>query len=166
MTRWQRPTLLQTSLEVRQVRVERGCFQSIPRAWAGLDAKGIPEQCQLNNPYIQTILLRVSLSRLGGKHWQLARQVGDSASSMATFAFSTMTPPGGATFIFGSWVSVCKHLGPQGMFRWLMTTIIVTNEYVQLNRSLSLIWSYVKRGPSISLFKKAISVFNSRLLQD
>ena len=43
------------------------------------------------------------------------------------------------------------------MFRWLMTTIIVTNEFVQLNRSLSLIWSYVKRGPSISLYKKAIS---------
>ena len=41
----------------------------------------------------------------------------------------------------------CKHLGPQDMFRWLMTTIIVTNEYVQLNRSVSLIWSYVKRGP-------------------
>ena len=42
-----------------------------------------------------------------------------------------------------------------------MTTIIVTNEFVQINRSLSLIWSYVKRGPSISLFKKAISVLNS-----
>ena len=60
----------------------------------------------------------------------------------------------------------CEHLGPQGMFRWLMTTIIVTNEFVQLNRSLSLIWSYVKRGPSISLFKKAISVFNSIICQD
>ena len=55
----------------------------------------------------------------------------------------------------------CKHLGPQGMFRWLMITIIVTNEFVQLNRSLSLIWSYVKRGPSISVIqKKTISVFN------
>ena len=48
----------------------------------------------------------------------------------------------------------CKHLGPQGMFRWLMTTIIVTNEFVQLNSSLSLIWSYVKRGPSISVIQK------------
>ena len=38
-----------------------------------------------------------------------------------------------------------------------MTTIIVTNEFVQLNKSLLLIWSYDKRGPSISLFKKAIS---------
>ena len=35
-----------------------------------------------------------------------------------------------------------------------MTTIIVTNEFVQLNRSLSLIWSYVKRGPSISVIQK------------
>ena len=61
---------------------------------------------------------------------------------------------------------LCKHLGPQGMFRWLMTTFIVTNEFVQLNRSLPLIWSYVKRGPSISLFKKAISVFNSYICQD
>ena len=35
-----------------------------------------------------------------------------------------------------------------------MTTIIVANEFVQLNRSLSLIWSYVKRGPSISVIQK------------
>ena len=35
-----------------------------------------------------------------------------------------------------------------------MTTIIVTNEFVQLNRALSLIWSYVKRGPSISVIQK------------
>ena len=58
---------------------------------------------------------RVSLSRLGSKHRQLARQIGDlvssSASSMATFAFSTMTPPRGATFIFGSWVCVANGSG-------------------------------------------------------
>ena len=57
----------------------------------------------------------VSLSRLGGKHRQLARQVGDSvsssASSMATFAFSTMAPPQGATFVFGSWVYVAISSG-------------------------------------------------------
>ena len=35
-----------------------------------------------------------------------------------------------------------------------MTTIIVTNEFVQLNRLLSLIWSYVKTGPSISVIQK------------
>ena len=36
----------------------------------------------------------------------------------------------------------CKHLGPLGMFRWLMATIIVTNEFVQLNDTSSLIWSF------------------------
>jgi len=40
-----------------------------------------------------------------------------------------------------------------------MTTIIVTNEFVQLKRSLSLIWSYVKRGPSISVILKGDLVF-------
>ena len=54
-----------------------------------------PPSSRAVDPYLQTLLLRVSLSRLGGKHRQLARQVGDlassSASSMATFAFSTMT---------------------------------------------------------------------------
>ena len=34
------------------------------------------------------------------------------------------------------------------------TPEFVTNEFVQLNRSLSLIWSYVKRGPSISVILK------------
>ena len=67
-----------------------------------------PLRSRAVDPYLQTLLLRVSLSRLGGKHQQLARQVGDSASSMATFAFSTMTPPRGATFIFGSWVCVAN----------------------------------------------------------
>ena len=74
-----------------------------------------PSSSRAVNPYLQTLLLRVSLSRLGGKHRQLARQVGDSvsssASSMVTFAFSTMTPPRGATFIFSSWVCVANILG-------------------------------------------------------
>ena len=74
-----------------------------------------PSSSRAIDPYLQTLLLRVSLSRLGGKHRQLARQVGDSASSstssMATFAFSTMTPPRGATFIFGSWVCVANGSG-------------------------------------------------------
>ena len=48
----------------------------------------------------------------------------------------------------------CKHLGPLGMFRWLMTTIIVTNEFVQLNESLSLIWSYVKKAPQFHYPKR------------
>ena len=70
-----------------------------------------PSSSRAVDPYLQTLLLRVSLSRLGGKHRQLARQVGASASSMATFAFSTMTPPRGATFIFGSWVCVANGSG-------------------------------------------------------
>ena len=70
-----------------------------------------PSSSRAVDPYLQTLLLRVSLSRLGGKHRQLARQVGDSASSMATFAFSTMAPPRGATFIFGSWVCVANGSG-------------------------------------------------------
>ena len=74
-----------------------------------------PSSSETVDPYLQTLLLRVSLSRLGGKHRQLACQVGDSASSsassMATFAFSTTTPPRGATFIFGSWVCVANGSG-------------------------------------------------------
>ena len=30
---------------------------------------------------------------------------------MATFAFSTMTPPRGVTFIFGSWVCIANGSG-------------------------------------------------------
>ena len=64
------------------------------------------------DPYLQTLLLRVSLSRFGGKHRQLSRQVGESASSsatfIATFAFSTVAPPQGTTFVFGSWVCVAN----------------------------------------------------------
>ena len=74
-----------------------------------------PSSSRAVDPYLQTLLLRVSLSRLGGKHRQLAHQVGDSASSsaslMATFAFSTMAPPQGSTFIFGLWVCVANGSG-------------------------------------------------------
>ena len=48
----------------------------------------------------------------------------------------------------------CKHLDPQGIFRWLMTIIIVTNEFVQLNEILSLIWSYVKEAPQFRYSKR------------
>ena len=75
-----------------------------------------PSSSKAVDPYLQTLLLRVSLSRLGGKHRQLARQVGDSASSsassMATFALNTIASPQGATFVFGSWVCVAN--GPGG----------------------------------------------------
>ena len=74
-----------------------------------------PSSSRAVDPYLQILLLRVSLSRLSGKHRQLARQVGDSVSSsaisMATFAFSTMVPPQGATFIFGLWVCVANGSG-------------------------------------------------------
>ena len=74
-----------------------------------------PSSSRAVDPYLQTLLLRVSLSRLGGKHRQLARQVGgsvsSSTSSMATFASSTMAPPQGATFVFGSWVCVANGSG-------------------------------------------------------
>ena len=74
-----------------------------------------PSSSRAVDPYLQTLLLRVSLSRFGGEHRQLACQVGDLASSsaslMATFAFSTMAPPRGATFIFGSWVCVANSSG-------------------------------------------------------
>ena len=70
-----------------------------------------PSNSRAIDHYLQTLLLRVSLSRHGGKHRQLARQVGDSASSSATFAFSTMTPPRGATFIFSLWVCVANGSG-------------------------------------------------------
>ena len=56
--------------------------------------------------YLQTILLRVSLSRFGGKHRQLARQVGDSASSSANSMAGSSNAnnvPEGTTLIFGSW---------------------------------------------------------------
>ena len=75
----------------------------------------VPSSSRAVDPYLQTLLPWVSLSRHGGKHRQLARQVGDSASlsasSMATFALSTTAPPQGVTFIFGSWVCVANGSG-------------------------------------------------------
>ena len=35
-----------------------------------------------------------------------------------------------------------------------MTTIIVTNEFVQLNETLSLIWSFVKEAPQFHYSKR------------
>ena len=71
----------------------------------------VPSSSRAVDPYLQTLLVRISLSRLGGKHQQLARQVGDLASSMATFAFSNVAPLQGATFVFGSWVCVANGSG-------------------------------------------------------
>ena len=56
----------------------------------------------------------------------------------------------------------CKHLGPLGMFRWLMTIIIVTNEFVQFNEILSLIGSYVNEAPKF-LYSKRRSRYSNQI---
>jgi hypothetical protein len=56
---------------------------------------------------------------LGGqpvKHRQLARQVGERiedppANSMASFKFTSVVPPQGTMFVFGSWVCVADGAG-------------------------------------------------------
>jgi hypothetical protein len=56
---------------------------------------------------------------LGGqpvKHQQLARQIGERiedppANSMASFKFTSVVPPQGTTFVFGSWVCVADGAG-------------------------------------------------------
>ena len=73
-----------------------------------------PSSSRTVDPYLQTLLLRVSLSRLGGKHQQLARQVGDSASSptnsMAGSSDANNVPEG-TTLIFGSWACTTDGTG-------------------------------------------------------
>ena len=67
------------------------------------------------DPYLQTLLLRVSLSRLDGKHRQLARQVRDSASSSSNSMAGSSDAnnvPEGTTLVFGSWA--CKADGSGG----------------------------------------------------
>ena len=74
------------------------------------------------DPYLQTLLLRVSLSRLGGKHRQLARQVGDSASSPTNLmagSSNANSVPEGTTFVFGSWA--CMADGTGGFSSHLVT---------------------------------------------
>ena len=44
------------------------------------------------------------------------------------------------------------------MFQSLMTTIIVTNEFVQLNEILSLIGSYVKEAPQFLYSKGDLGI--------
>ena len=66
------------------------------------------------DPYRQTLLLRVSLSRLGGKHRQLARQVGDSPSSSANSmarSSDANNVPEGTTLVFGSWAYTTDGMG-------------------------------------------------------
>ena len=73
-----------------------------------------PSSSRAVDPYLQTLLLRVSLSRLGGKHQQLARQVGDSASSSANSMAGSSDAnnvPEGTTLIFGSWACTADVTG-------------------------------------------------------
>ena len=81
-----------------------------------------PSSSRAVDPYLQTLLLRVSLSRLGGEHRQLARQVGDSASSSANSmagSSDTNNVPEGTTFVFGSWA--CMADGSGGFSSHLVT---------------------------------------------
>ena len=81
-----------------------------------------PSSSRAVDPYLQTLLLRVSLSRLGGKHRQLARQVGDSASSSANSMAGSSdanSMPEGTTLVFGSWA--CTVDGSGGFSSHLVT---------------------------------------------
>ena len=69
-----------------------------------------------------TLLLRVSLSRLSGKHRQLVCQVGDSASSSANSMAGSSNAndvPEGTTLVFGSWA--CTVDGSGGFSSHLIT---------------------------------------------
>ena len=82
----------------------------------------VPSSSRAVDPYLQTLLLRVSLSRLGGKHRQLARQVGNSASSSANSMAGSRDAnnvPEDITLIFGSWA--CTADGSGGFSSHLVT---------------------------------------------
>ena len=82
----------------------------------------VPSSSRAVDPYLQTLLLRVSLSRLGGKHRQLARQVGASASSLTNLMAKPSNAngvPEGTTFVFGSWA--CTADGTGGFSSHLIT---------------------------------------------
>ena len=84
----------------------------------------LPSSSRAVDPYLQILLLRVSLSWLGGKHRQLARQVGDSASSLANSMAGSSDAnnmPEGTTLVFGSWA--CTADGSGGFSSHLVTPI-------------------------------------------
>ena len=73
-----------------------------------------PSSSRAVDPYLQTLLLRVSLSRLGGKHRQLAYQVGDSVSSSVNSmggSSNANNVPKGTTLVFGSWACTADGSG-------------------------------------------------------
>ena len=81
-----------------------------------------PSSSRAIDPYLQILLLRVSLSRLGGKHRQVARQVGGSASSLANSmggSSDANNVPEGTTLVFGSWA--CTADGSGGFSSHLVT---------------------------------------------
>ena len=74
----------------------------------------VPSSSRAVDPYLQTLLLRVSLSRLSGKYRQLARQVEDSASSSANSMAGSSDAhnvPEGTTLVFGSWACTAEGSG-------------------------------------------------------
>ena len=74
----------------------------------------VPSSSRAVDPYLQTLLLRVSLSRLGGKHRQLARQVGGLVSSPTNSmagSSNANSVPEGTTFVFGSWACTADGTG-------------------------------------------------------
>ena len=74
----------------------------------------LPSSFRAVDPYLQSLLLRVSLSRLGGKYRQLAHQVGDLASSSANSTAGSSDAnnvPEGTTFVFGSWARTADGTG-------------------------------------------------------
>ena len=81
-----------------------------------------PSSSRAVDPYLQTLLPMVSLSRLGGKHRQVARQVGGSASSLANSmggSSDANNVPEGTTLVFGSWS--CMADGSGGFSSHLIT---------------------------------------------
>ena len=82
----------------------------------------VPSSSRAVDPYLQTLLLRVSLSRLGGKHRQLACLVGDSVSSSTNSMAGSSDAnnvPEGTTLVFGTWA--CTVNGSGGFSSHLVT---------------------------------------------
>ena len=97
----------------------------------------VPSSSRAVDPYLQILLLRVSLSRFGGKHRQLARQVGDSASSLTNSMAGSSDAnnvPEGTTLIFGSWA--CTADGTGGFSSHLVTPYSpkpkTTNQFAEI----------------------------------
>ena len=74
----------------------------------------VPSSSRAVDPYLQTLLLRVSLSRLGGKQRQLALRVGDSASSPTNSMAGSSNAnnvPEGIALVFSSWACTADRMG-------------------------------------------------------